>query len=53
MGLAEALSFQSDHFYLKWASFSVQTISNNKVGSEAHIQFIFVKRMTERKQSIR
>lgn len=51
--LSEMLSFQCDHFYLKWASFNVNTVSNNKAGTEPHIEFIFVGRMTERKQSIR
>lgn len=53
MGLAEMLGFQYDHFYLKWASFNVKTVSNNKVGIRAHLEFIFVWRTTERKQSIR
>lgn len=46
-------SFQHDNFYLKWANFNVKTISNNKVGTEPHLEFIFVWRTTERKQSIR
>lgn len=53
MGLAEMFSFQYDQFCLKWASFNVKTISNNKVGTEQHLEFIFVWRRTERKQSIR